>query len=360
VYETFFRLEHPPFGMTPDPRFLLRARVHHEALTALLFGLASDKGLMAVIGDVGTGKTTLCRALLEELPAGVEAALILNPYLSGVELLGAILDDLGVPRQGSTQGELMAALGAHLLEAAAAGRQVVVLLDEAQHLSVDALEQIRVLSTLEAPGRKLLQVILIGQPELSARLERPELRQLDQRLAIRCHLRPLTDKETARYVEHRMRVAGLSGTLPFTRGALRAVWEATRGVPRLINLICDRALATAYQARAEEITPAFVKAAARSLRGGRRRGWARRSAQLADAVTVAAGVLAAVLLGGATVQALRHGWPLPVVSLFTGDAFPVRAARPSLGSHGSAAASIPSAPLSGTSAGSAPDDAGRP
>ncbi len=360
MYESFFRLEHPPFGLTPDPRFLLRARVHHEALAALLYGLGSDKGLMVVIGDVGTGKTTLCRALLEELPPGVEAALILNPYLSEVELLGAILDDLGVERQGDTQGELMAALGAHLLDAAAAGRQVVVLLDEAQHLSVEALEQIRVLSTLETPGRKLLQVILIGQSELVARLERPELRQLDQRIAIRCHLRPLTERETARYVEHRMRVAGLSGTLPFTRVALRRVWEASGGVPRLINLLCDRALATAYQARAEEVTPALVTAAARALRTRRPRAWTRPSA-LADAVTVAAGLLAVVLLSGATVQAWRHGWPLPVVSLFTGQAFPARA-MPDLDAPGagSAAAGLPRAPLAGTSAGSAPDDTNRP
>jgi general secretion pathway protein A len=326
VYEPFFRLEHAPFGLTPDPRFLLRARTHHEVLAAALHGLGSDKGITAVIGDVGTGKTTLCRALLAELPAEVESALVLNPYLAEVELLGAICDDLGVPRLGETRGELMDALGRHLLAAADAGRRVVVLVDEAQHLSVEALEQLRVLTTLETATRKLLQVVLVGQPELEERLARPELRQLDQRIGVRCRLRALGEKETARYVEHRMRVAGLSGALPFARDALQAVWEASRGVPRVINLVCDGALTAAYQARAPEVQAGHVRAAVAAVlprRRGRRR---LRSRQLADAVTVAAGLLAAVILGGATVQAWRHGWPLPVVSLFTGQAFPARAA----------------------------------
>jgi general secretion pathway protein A len=325
VYEDFFRLERAPFGLTPDPRFLLRAKVHHEALASALYGLGSDKGLMAVIGDVGTGKTTLCRALLEDLPPEVESALILNPYLTDAELLAAILDDLGAPRAGESKGELMEALVRHLLARAEAGRRVAVVLDEAQHLSVDALEQVRILTTLETATRKLLQVVLVGQPELVAKLRRPELRQLDQRIGIRCHLRPLGDRETARYVEHRMRVAGLDGSLPFTRAALRRVWEATGGVPRVINLVCDRALTAAWQDGAAEVGPRHVAAAAAAVRARRRPTWARRSRRAADAVTIAAGALAFAILAGAGLQAWRHGWPLPVVSLFTGQAFPVRA-----------------------------------
>jgi general secretion pathway protein A len=326
VYEGFFRLEHAPVGLTPDPRFLLRARVHHEALAAALYGVGSEKGLMAIVGDVGTGKTTLCRALLEELPPEVESALVLNPYLSGPELLRAILDDLGAPRAGETQGELMEALGRHLLDAAAAGRRIVVLLDEAQQLSVEALEQVRMLTTLETATRKLLQVILVGQPELEVKLGQPALRQLDQRIGIRCRLRPLTAKETARYVEHRMRVAGLAGSLPFSRGALRRVSVASRGVPRLINLICDRALAVAYQERAREVEALHVAAAVAAVSPGRRRtGWARPRRLLAEGARIAAGLIAVAVLVGAGVQAWRDGWPGPVASVLGGLAAPAAA-----------------------------------
>jgi general secretion pathway protein A len=314
VYEAFFSLEDTPFVLTPDPRFLLRSKGHHEVLSSLLYGITSQKGLMALIGDVGTGKTLLCRALLRELPKDVRSALVLNPYLSDAELLGTILDDLGVDRRGgATKGELMSVLSQYLLAEGAEGKTVVVVLDEAQQMNNEALEQIRILSTLETPTRKLLQIVLVGQPELEEKLRRRELRQLDQRIGIRCYLKPLSKKETFRYVEHRLRIAGLPGTMPFVRSALAQVYAYSRGTPRVINLVCDRALTAAFSVRAREITPALVKVAIRNLQGERlrrRRVWSR----LPDATTirtlsrVAAVVAGVVLLGAAAAATYQSGW----------------------------------------------------
>ena len=269
MYEAYYRLEDPPFVLTPDPRFLLRSKGHHEILAALLYGITSQKGLMALVGDVGTGKTTLCRALLRDLPDNIQSALLLNPHLSDVDLIATLLDDLGVERRGSTKGELMATLSQHLLAAGSEGKTVLVIVDEAQQMSVECLEQVRILSNLETPTRKLLQILLVGQPELEAKLRLNELRQLDQRIGIRCYLKPLPRKETYRYVEHRMRVAGLPGALPFTRGALAQIYKFSHGIPRVINLVCDRALMAGYSSRVREITPRLVTSAARNLEGGR-------------------------------------------------------------------------------------------
>ena len=303
MYEAFFSLEDSPFVLTPDPRFLLRSKGHHEILSSLLYGITSQKGLMALIGDVGTGKTTLCRALLRELPADVQSALVLNPHLSDVELMGTILDDLGVDRRGAaTKGELMTVLNQHLLAVGEEGKTVVVVLDEAQQMSDASLEQIRILSTLETATRKLLQIVLVGQPELEDTLRRRELRQLDQRIGIRCYLTPLARKETFRYVEHRLRVAGLPGAVPFSRAALARIHRISGGVPRVINLLCDRALMAAFGVRAHEVTPALVRAAARNLDG---RGGARRRRAFAPQwpalrrLALAAGLAGIVVLAGA-------------------------------------------------------------
>src|SRR2546428_833484 len=265
--EPFFGLDSSPFGLTPDPRFLFRSRVHHEILSLLLYGVTTGKGVMLLLGDVGTGKTTLCRALLRELPAEAQSVLLLNPHLSETELVGAILDDLGLERRGSTRGELMTVLSQHLLAAGGEGKSVVIVVDEAQHMSVEALEQVRILSTLEAPDRKLLQIVLAGQPELEAKLARPELRQLRQRIGVRCHLRPLAERETFRYVEHRLRAAGLGGSLPFTWAATARVHRHSGGVPRVINLVCDRSLSAAFAGRRRNVDVDAVKAARRSLQG---------------------------------------------------------------------------------------------
>lgn len=293
MYETFFNLEDSPFGLTPDPRFLFRSKGHHGVLSTLVYGITSQKGVMALIGDVGTGKTTLCWALMRELPEHVQSALVLNPHLSDSELLAAILHDLGVEHGGATKGELMAALHNFLLGAGREGKTVVVILDEAQRMSVRALEQIRILSNLETPKRKLLQIVLVGQPELEEKLKRRELRQVDQRIGIRCSLRPLSKRETFRYIEHRLRVVGLVGTLPFRPGALSRIYRYSRGIPRVINQLSDRVLAVGYSFRAREITAAMVKTAIEHLEGTRRR---RRGRALRPAL--AACLVGALLLSG--------------------------------------------------------------
>ena len=293
MYEAFFNLEDSPFGLTPDPRFLFRSKGHHGVLSTLVYGITSQKGVMALIGDVGTGKTTLCWALMRELPEHVQSALVLNPHLSDSELLAAILHDLGVEHRGATKGELMAALHNFLLGAGREGKTVVVILDEAQRMSVRALEQIRILSNLETPKRKLLQIVLVGQPELDEKLKRRELRQVDQRIGIRCSLRPLSKRETFRYIEHRLRVAGLVGTLPFRPGALGCIYRYSRGIPRVINQLCDRVLAVGYSFRAREITAAMVKTAIEHLEGTRRR---RRARDWRPAL--AACLIGALLLSG--------------------------------------------------------------
>src|SRR5437870_6830144 len=295
MYEPFFGLDSSPFGLTPNPRFLFRSSVHHEILSLLLYGVTTSKGVMLLLGDVGTGKTTLCRALLRELPAEAESVLVLNPHLSETELVGAILDDLGLERRGSTRGELMTVLSQHLLAAGGEGQSVVIVVDEAQHMSVEALEQVRILSTLEAPDRKLLQIVLAGQPELEAKLARPELRQLNQRIGIRCRLRPLAERETFRYVEHRLRAAGLGGSLPFTWAATARIHRYSGGVPRVINLVCDRALSTAFAGRQRNVDVDTVKAAIRSLEG--RPPLAR---QVGRIVVAAAVVAVAVAVAGIT------------------------------------------------------------
>jgi general secretion pathway protein A len=311
MYEAFYSLEDPPFVLTPDPRFLLRSKGHHEILAALLYGITSQKGLMALVGDVGTGKTTLCRALLRELPDNVQSALVLNPHLSDAELIGTILDDLGVERRGTAKGELLATLSQYLLATGSEGKTVLVIVDEAQQMSVESLEQIRILSNLETATRKLLQILLVGQPELEEKLKLNELRQLDQRIGIRCYLKPLPRKETYRYVEHRLRIAGLPGELPFNRSALAKIHQYSHGIPRVINLVCDRALMAGFSNRVRQITPTLVTSAVRNLEGGRHgrnrytrtwspRGKLRRAAIVAGALTV--------LLGAGGAAAYWGGW----------------------------------------------------
>jgi general secretion pathway protein A len=321
VYEAYFSLEDPPFVLTPDPRFLLRSKGHHEILASLLYGITSQKGLMALIGDVGTGKTTLCRALLRELPDDVQSALVLNPHLSDAELIGTILDDLGVERRGGTRGELMTTLSQYLLAAGSEGKTVVVILDEAQQMSVESLEQIRLLSNLETATRKLLQILLVGQPELEETLKLRELRQLDQRIAIRCYLGPLPKRETFRYIEHRLRIAGLPGALPFTRSAMARIHRYSRGIPRVINLVCDRALMAAFSTRVREVTPALVGTAIGNLEGGRpgrrRHPKSWMPGQGARRAALAAGVALALVVGGGA-AAYWGGWP----------ALPFRSAAP--------------------------------
>jgi general secretion pathway protein A len=247
MYAPYFGLKHEPFSIAPDPHYLFMSERHREALAHLLYGLAGGGGFVLLTGEIGTGKTTLCRLFLEQIPANCNVAYIFNPKLTALELLQSICEEFRIPAPESPSMKgYVDRLNAFLLESHAASRNNVLIIDEAQNLSAEVLEQLRLLTNLETRERKLLQVILIGQPELRTMLERPELEQLAQRVIARYHLDALTAGETEQYIRHRMDVAGLERPFPFEPRALRRIREITRGVPRRINLLCDRALLGAY------------------------------------------------------------------------------------------------------------------
>ena len=265
MYLGYYGLDEPPFSITPDPRFVHLSERHRDALAHLLFGIdqGGGGGFVQLTGEVGTGKTTLSRLLLEQLPAHARVALVLNPRQAPVELLETICEELRIPidgRRGSAKA-LVDALNAYLLDAYAQGLRVVVLIDEAQNLPADTLEQVRLLTNLETDTQKLLQIVLLGQPELRTLLARPELRQLAQRITARYHLLPLDPSETEAYLRHRWRVAG--GTrFPFDAGAVRRLYRRSGGVPRLLNVIAERALLAGYARDALAIDRRLVDAAA--------------------------------------------------------------------------------------------------
>ena len=267
MYAPFFGLQHPPFSIAPDPRYLFMSERHREALAHLLYGLDAGGGFVLLTGEVGAGKTTVCRCFLEQIPSHCDVAYIFNPKLTVGELLRSICDEFGVPHQPSVAGvetvkDYIDPLNASLLAAHGAGRNTVLIIDEAQNLSADVLEQLRLLTNLETSERKLLQIILIGQPELRTMVASPALEQLAQRVIARFHLDALSAQETQQYIAHRLAVAGLRGPLPFSRSALRRVHALSRGIPRRINLLCDRALLGAYAAGVREVSARIVQRAA--------------------------------------------------------------------------------------------------
>lgn len=268
MYTSFFGLKERPFAITPNPRYLFMSERHADALAHLLYGVTESDGFIQLTGEVGTGKTTLIRSLLEQLPEHVEVALILNSRLSPNEFLVAICEELRVPvpAERDSVKALVDALNAHLLEAHAQGRRIVLIVDEAQNLGADVLEQVRLLTNLETDRQKLLQIILIGQPELRQVLDRTDLRQLAQRITGRFHLEPLTREESRGYVRHRLRVAGTNSDI-FTPQALKEVHRLSGGVPRLINVICDRALLGAYSREQRSVSPKLARNAAAEVYG---------------------------------------------------------------------------------------------
>src|SRR5512138_3585629 len=269
MYTSFFGLQEKPFAITPDPRYLYLSERHAEALAHLLYGINEAGGFIQLTGEVGTGKTTVIRSLLEQLPGHAEVALILNPRITPAEFLLTICEELHLPVPDggrSSTKVLMDVLGHYLLEAHARGRRVVLIVDEAQNLSFETLEQVRLLTNLETATTKLLQIILIGQEELRALLEQPDLRQLAQRITGRYHLSPLSSDETAGYVKHRMRVAGATAEA-FTPSALREIHRLSGGIPRVINVICDRALLGAFTQEDHRAGAALIRQAASEVYG---------------------------------------------------------------------------------------------
>jgi general secretion pathway protein A len=263
-----FQLREPPFSISPDPRFVFLSDRHRDALAHLLYGVGqgSSGGFVQLTGEVGTGKTTLCRLLLEQLPENTRVALILNPMLSPIELLEAIGKELHIPLRGKQghQKRLIDALNVYLLQAYAEGLRVVLIIDEAQNLSAEALEQVRLLTNLETNTQKLLQIILLGQPELRDLLARRDLRQLSQRITARFHLTPLNESETQQYLRHRYAVAG-GPQFPFAADAIRALFQYSKGIPRLLNIIADRALLAAYVHENKTVDKKLITLAAKEI-----------------------------------------------------------------------------------------------
>jgi general secretion pathway protein A len=274
MYESYYGFAEKPFSLTPDPKFLYRSESHANAFDLLQYSIRRREGFVVITGDIGTGKTTLCRALLEQIDRTTFTALVLNPFMTEEDLLKRILQDFGVISRDEvkacrlahvTKQELIDALYDFLLGLIPIKASAVLIIDEAQNLPLPVLEQIRILSNLETDKEKLLQIILVGQLNLQTLLRSPELRQLDQRVSIRYELKPLDRETVGAYVAHRLTIAGGSAAVTFTAKALRRVHRWSGGIPRLINLICDRALLAGFSVRSSRITPDMVTHAAESL-----------------------------------------------------------------------------------------------
>lgn len=263
MYAEYFGLNEKPFSIAPDPRYLYMSKSHQEALAYLLYGLQTEGGFVLLTGEIGTGKTTVCKCMFEQAPPEITFAFIINPKVTALELLEAVCDELLIKRpENGSKKDLIDLINRHLLQTNEQGKKTVIVIDEAQNLTSDVLEQLRLLTNLETSRHKLLQILLLGQPELRDLIRNPELMQLSQRITARYHLGPLNEEDTTIYVLHRIHVAGGEKTL-FTDGAIRLIYKLTGGIPRLINLLCDRALLGAYTELEEQVTKGIVKQANR-------------------------------------------------------------------------------------------------
>ncbi|HEX3849064.1 MAG TPA: AAA family ATPase [Steroidobacteraceae bacterium] len=330
MYLSFFGLTEKPFAITPDPRYLYLSERHAEALAHLLYGINESGGFIQLTGEVGTGKTTVVRTLLSRVPHHADVAVILNPRVTPVEFLLTICEELGIdiaPADRSSVKQLVDALNRRLLQAHAEGRRIIVIVDEAQNLSAEVLEQVRLLTNLETATQKLLQIILIGQPELRELLDRTELRQLAQRITGRYHLEPLTREETQGYVRHRLRVAGASEEI-FSTGALSEVHRLSGGIPRVINVTCDRALLGAYTEETRKVTASLVRRAAGEVYG---------RLMLPAWLAWLAGVAGALILAAAVFFGWQY-WQHPIGSPRAAARTPPAAATIAAGAQGPRAA----------------------
>src|SRR5262247_3865570 len=295
MYTAFYGLREKPFALAPDPRFLFLASSHREALAHVLYGIEQGEGFIAVTGEVGTGKTTLCRTLLERLGRDTEVAFVFNPMLSGEDLLRAISAEFGLLTEGCSRAQLLDQLNQFLLEQKRAKRRVLLIVDEAQNLAADTLEEIRLLSNLETSTSKLIQILLFGQPELDDKLDSRELRQLRQRISVRWALQALGPGETRDYVRHRLRMASGGKCDIFEDAALHEVHRRSGGIPRLVNLICDRSLLAGYAAGQGRVGSDLVAKAAREVLGPKRSSGSARVRNSGRIALAAAAFLALAL-----------------------------------------------------------------
>lgn len=268
MYCEYYGFLRRPFEMTPDPSFLYLGEAHREGLATLVYGVQSGKGFVLLTGEVGTGKTTLLHALLGQLDASTNCAFLFNPRLTPLDFFQILFEELGIDKKCANKAEYLLTLNSFLIERLERNEQTLLILDEAQNLSPEMLEEIRLLSNLETPRSKLIQIMLVGQPELKALLARPELRQLRQRIGLRHHLRPFDERETWDYVDERLRKAGYSGKGIFKRSALRQLYTLTGGIPRLINSLCDSALLLGYSRDERILDGAVINEVARDLELG--------------------------------------------------------------------------------------------
>ena len=266
MYRNFYGLVRPPFEMTPDPAFLYLGETHREGLATLVYGLQSRKGFVLLTGEVGTGKTTLLHALLAQLDANTDFAFIFNPRLEPLDFFHMLFDDLGIEKLCHTKAEYLLALNHFLIDRLKLNQTVLLIIDEAQNLSLEMLEEVRLLSNLETPTSKLLQIMLVGQPELNEMLERDELRQLRQRIVLAHHLRPFDASELDAYIDERLKLAGYTGKGIFKRSARKELFAVTGGVPRLVNVLCDGALLTGYGREQATIGGDIIREVADGLR----------------------------------------------------------------------------------------------
>ncbi len=259
MYETFYGLREKPFNVTADPAFFFSSKKHKEAFSHLVFGIDQRKGIILITGEIGTGKTTLCRTLLNSIDKKTKTAFILNPNFSSLQLLQIIIEDFGLMPEKKSKVYLISELNKFLLHESTIGNNVALIIDESQNLNPRQLEQIRLLSNLETEKEKLLQIVLVGQPELQQKLALPQLRQLSQRIAVRYHIQPLAEDEIENYIIHRLSIAGSNGSLEFTKDAVAEISRFSSGTPRLINIICDRALLAGFVKEARKIDDGLIK-----------------------------------------------------------------------------------------------------